>query len=193
MKKLMIAAAIVCAAAFAQAGTVTWGNPMGINAINSPGDTGDLFSGTIYLVDGSSSSFFANIVAEDYASALASASVLANVSIDGTTMSNPSTGSINTDGYLENIAAATGSHSLFVTAIDGDGNFYISETMTDSVNEVGATEYVYYHDFAYDPGTVHNVADGYADAGWYSSVPEPTSGLLLLLGVAGLALRRRRA
>ena len=26
-----------------------------------------------------------------------------------------------------------------------------------------------------------------------SSVPEPTSGLLLLLGVAGLALRRKRA
>ena len=29
--------------------------------------------------------------------------------------------------------------------------------------------------------------------GTFSSVPEPTSGLLLLLGVAGLALRRRRA
>ena len=32
-------------------------------------------------------------------------------------------------------------------------------------------------------------------AGWYSTaaVPEPTSGLLMLLGMAGLALRRRRA
>ena len=35
---------------------------------------------------------------------------------------------------------------------------------------------------------------GYSGAGWYSaSVPEPTSGLLLLLGMAGLALKRKRA
>ena len=32
-----------------------------------------------------------------------------------------------------------------------------------------------------------------ADVSAWQSVPEPTSGLLLLLGVAGLALRRRRA
>ena len=32
-------------------------------------------------------------------------------------------------------------------------------------------------------------------AGWYmtAAAPEPTSGLLLLLGVAGLALKRKRA
>ena len=32
-----------------------------------------------------------------------------------------------------------------------------------------------------------------ASFGQFASVPEPTSGLMLLLGVAGLALRRRRA
>jgi len=33
----------------------------------------------------------------------------------------------------------------------------------------------------------------YATGGNFTAVPEPTSGLLMLLGVAGLALRRRRA
>lgn len=32
----------------------------------------------------------------------------------------------------------------------------------------------------------------YGSAGWYA-VPEPTSGLLMLVGLAGLALRRKRA
>ena len=40
---------------------------------------------------------------------------------------------------------------------------------------------------------VGKASEGYASSGWYTTVPEPTSGLLLLLGVAGLALKRKRA
>ena len=38
-----------------------------------------------------------------------------------------------------------------------------------------------------------NMAAATQNAGNWAAVPEPTSGLLMLLGVAGLALRRRRA
>ena len=37
-----------------------------------------------------------------------------------------------------------------------------------------------------------NMASATAASNW-AAVPEPTSGLLVLLGMAGLALRRRRA
>ena len=45
-----------------------------------------------------------------------------------------------------------------------------------------------------------DASKGFSTAGWYAasssggeSVPEPTSGLLMLIGAAGLALRRKRA
>lgn len=39
-------------------------------------------------------------------------------------------------------------------------------------------------------GTFANNTDNWKS---YGAVPEPTSGLLMLLGMAGLALRRKRA
>ena len=52
---------------------------------------------------------------------------------------------------------------------------------------------------ASDPVKTYSSLDGkfvasanFSSATW-QSVPEPTSGLLMLLGMAGLALRRRRA
>ena len=43
------------------------------------------------------------------------------------------------------------------------------------------------------PGTISLNATSFANSGTIASVPEPTSGLLMLVGLAGLALRRRRA
>ena len=42
-------------------------------------------------------------------------------------------------------------------------------------------------------GTVTLTLGSHASASWTAMAPEPTSGLLLLIGMAGLALRRRRA
>ena len=53
--------------------------------------------------------------------------------------------------------------------------------------------------YVYEPpasGTIATVTlstQGTAGSGTFTAVPEPTSGLLLLLGMAGLALKRKRA
>ena len=86
----------------------------------------------------------------------------------------------------------SGSKSLFWAVVNGE-DLFVSSLMTKDILSVGDTEF--------DWGTMNesgNVFTGettFGGAGWYTagSVPEPTSGLLLLIGVAGLALRRRRA
>ena len=71
---------------------------------------------------------------------------------------------------------------------DASGNNYISwaETLTSTAST--ATEKNYN---AFTTEMVQGLADGGYSS--FGAVPEPTSGLLLLIGVAGLALRRRRA
>ena len=74
-----------------------------------------------------------------------------------------------------------------------DGNLYVSQLVNKTSQNPSKTTAL-----AIPPGTTSTVfnkdAKGFVNAGWYTaSVPEPTSGLLLLLGVAGMALRRRRA
>ena len=76
---------------------------------------------------------------------------------------------------------------------DGNDGVYISDYGTIQSSDVGAGSVTFGSQNAYS-SSFKDATAGYAGAGWYSqSVPEPTSGLLMLLGMAGLALRRRRA
>ena len=76
---------------------------------------------------------------------------------------------------------------MFLVLVDTDGGkFVVSDAATINVTEPvladGGT-FVWPEIYPGDP------------SGWQTigSAPEPTSGLLLLIGVAGLALKRRRA
>ena len=97
------------------------------------------------------------------------------------------------EAYEMDVASQVGegNKSLFWAVVNGD-ELFISSTITKDISSIGATTF----NFKDESGTVFaDKQSSFAGAGWYTTaaVPEPTSGLLMLVGLAGLALRRRRA
>jgi hypothetical protein len=189
MKKIMIAAAIVCAAVMAQAATVSWGNGFGINAYNQPGDEGAAYSGTIYLMNGdaTAAASFINTVlaATDYTAAF-------NTAVGSSVASMTHAGFEPAAKGFE--TTLTGAQSFYVVALDAaNSGVYVSEVVDANIMAIGESDVRFTHDAPYENGAFASTQTSYAGSGWYTAVPEPTSGLLMLVGLAGLALRRRRA
>lgn len=172
MKKLIIAAAIVCVAAISQASTVNWG----LNT--STFDTTKFASGTAYLVCVDSlarPTLTADTAAEWYAankstivsSAFRTASVSGGTTYSTEVIESP-TGRKNYWIFIDNNATVDADHYFAVSTTQKALNIQ-SGTMNQTAAWDGGTQMATY------------------------AVPEPTSGLLLLLGMAGLALKRKRA
>ena len=81
----------------------------------------------------------------------------------------------------------SGTKMLYWAVINGQ-DLFISSTITQTIAGIGETEFSWRN----ESGSVFTGADAFGSAGWYV-IPEPTSGLLLLIGIAGLALKRTRA
>ena len=111
---------------------------------------------------------------------------------DGTTVVGSSTDKTAAmskfDGTVDGTATGT-SYFAQLVITDDKGNTITSEKAaftTDSAAEFGPLNFPTGGNFATESAKIN-----YA-SGW-TAAPEPTSGLLLLLGVAGLALKRKRA
>ena len=202
MKKLMIAAAIVCAAAFAQAASVTWstggtmlsGNTEDWDAV---GNTFAPDGWAVYLFDNATvdratmlaaletkdssvfSPYFADKAGLAYLDA-AAGDYGGAFNIGNVAMTKDGSGNVN--GYAIILDATT---------LEGAKNVFVTDLMSAAVGgsdkaDINVTNY----DGESDWNGLLNATEGWQSV---EDVPEPTSGLLLLLGVAGLALKRKRA
>ena len=200
MKKIIIVAALVCAAAISQAATVSW-TATGLK--NSSGEA--LTSGMAYVfcTKGSSATTVADVTAALLAIVeaenLTSAQKAANIktyltenslsALNSAVAENSSAGVSGIDIGESGVPASTTGVKLFAVIVDdasfGDGVMYCVTAASGSVKTPADTT-TNVANFSI-PGSATATA-----ANW-QAVPEPTSGLLMLVGLAGLALRRRRA
>ena len=189
----MIAAAIVCAAAFAQASCYTWGLASGGDLTHEGGEnyltdvpfTVMLFTGAIGETKNADGTYKLDFSGATYVTQTSTFDeeyyTIGDFGFDAGRKSDAVTG-VAGQAYAM-LVLDTGSGITDYVNYKGT---YAIVAGTGTRNQDPETE-TNYIEFLYG-GQV--TGDMYKTA---SAVPEPTSGLLLLLGVAGLALRRRRA
>ena len=181
MKKLLIATVMAMIGIVVNAATYDWKVSVEYTAISESTDGGDYTGYLAYFFD-------ANVNARDsvlsqlqtgvsvLSSALGSGAVNGEdmIGFDSTGKSQVFTDDNTVRGYLVLLNASSASAA---TA------FYATDTMAIAVTEAvssGGAKFTWSELYGGDPSS-------------WTAVPEPTSGLLMLIGLAGLALKRKRA
>lgn len=185
MKKLTIICLAMLTCASIHAASWTWGSNGSVATI--PNGTVALSGANIYLFFGYADSTSANS---------AKTALLASLRNGETISGYLSSSTLGADGTLSSISfdSDTGKKYAFavILADDAEGNSYMYQTANKNATgvEVGDAALV----FDISKTTLNGLDKTGTNAGWYqtaAAVPEPTSGLLVLLGMAGLALRRK--
>lgn len=193
MKKLIISTVIVAFTIVSEAASINWSTGVSVKSVTS--DTNPAF-GTTNAGTGTLSVYVWLVNADTYGSVNSSTiwanygSKLGDATASVTGKSGAAGATVQTSGLTYSSETDTAYYALVIigldTNCDGTLDYYIANKAESNINTAGKGT------------TVGNLAKnfggtgGTAITGW-TPVPEPTSGLLMLLGVATLALRRRHA
>ena len=184
MKKMMIALVAIAMAVSANAATVMW-SASNVYAMNETSkatgytayflSTVDMFNGETQIAKGFS---YADATA---ALAAGDISFLGDYAMSSKSLSNGA-GAAQATTQASNGQSWTGYLIILDGTLETAQNAYITATVTKSTGGTGGQATLI---FSSNTGTQ-------SPSNW-QAVPEPTSGLLMLVGLAGLALRRKRS
>ena len=185
MKKIVVAVAMFCVNLIANAGSVMWGSTTIYNASGAKvKNTATMY---VYILTDADAyaaltdvwATYGNDVKAGGSSATSKATSN-NLTSKATANAPNGTATANTTYYA----------AIIATYGTGDDMKYYVEKATATTGDDGNGTY------QFGTGALDSAAaaaGAWKSAGGSSPVPEPTSGLLMLLGVAGLALKRKRA
>ena len=180
MKKIIMVAAIVCAAAFANAAAIGW------TCAGLTGYSGNAYKFLVIGQNGVEST--TQIAALLDAGSNIDSYAFGSGSVSATGTANTLSGS---SGKTLDPGTYTGFYVIFDKAapVAGEANYALISGATGLTQTFTATKAAATFAAANQSGFVGDASNWKS----FGSVPEPTSGLLLLLGMAGLALKRKVA
>ena len=185
MKKLVIAAVSIAMAVAANAAQIKWSTEFEVANGTETGLTSATVAYLINAADLTQSSIYDAVMAGSTLDDAVAGKFIKSAAMSG--------GAIDTVTFDTTLSGST---KTYMVLFDSDLNaLYFSEEITKSIASVGAAKYGFSSDSSIEGIAADMTGFSASAGGWVSTaaVPEPTSGLLLLLGMAGLALKRKQA